>query len=361
MGLSVHSSLLTKTLLFVGFEHSLSPPFTAAENIGSDFTCESILQPVYAFQWLTERAQADNDFELPYAILFNFDSLEEDEFRLVQLVRSNARLCHIPIIALATEEALISPRILVQRGLDDCYTLPVQWDALTARLAFLHQYKSQLAVFAQKKPAAPQLMRISPVKRMMDIAGASFGIVLLSPLLVFTALAIRIESKGPVIYRSKRIGAGYQSFEFLKFRSMYADADARLLEMQHLNQYGATTTFMKFTNDPRVTRVGGIIRKLSIDELPQLLNVLRGDMSLVGNRPLPLYEAEQMTRDAWSTRFLAPAGITGLWQVTKRGHADMSAEERVALDVQYANNNSFWTDMGIILRTFTAFVQKEAV
>ena len=120
--------------------------------------------------------------------------------------------------------------------------------------------------------------------------------------------------------------------------------------------------FVKIENDPRVTRIGRFIRKYSIDELPQLLNVLKGDMSIVGNRPLPLYEAELLTSDAYIDRFMAPSGLTGLWQVEKRGGAGkMSAEERKQLDIKYAQDFSFWLDLKIILRTFTAFVQKENV
>src|SRR5690606_7551932 len=113
-------------------------------------------------------------------------------------------------------------------------------------------------------------------------------------------------------------------------------------------------TFIKISNDPRVTKVGKILRNTSIDELPQLFNVLKGDMSIVGNRPLPLYEAEKITTDAFAMRFLAPAGITGLWQVTKRGKSDMSEEERMQLDNEYAKNYSFWRDIKIILRTVPA-------
>ena len=121
-------------------------------------------------------------------------------------------------------------------------------------------------------------------------------------------------------------------------------------------------TFIKIKDDPRVTKVGKFIRNTSIDELPQLLNVLKGDMSIVGNRPLPLYEAEMLTSDDWSERFMGPAGITGLWQVEKRGKKGaMSEEERKALDNQYARTYSFWGDIKLILRTIPAVFQKENV
>ncbi len=246
-------------------------------------------------------------------------------------------------------------------------------------------------------------------KRLFDICFAGTAILLLSPVLILTALAIRIESKGRIIYKSKRVGANYRVFDFLKFRSMYADADKRLKELNALNQYQAEETshdkdeytinelenegmesdgnllisddfvisevsflkqrnqeqenaFVKLENDPRITRVGKIIRKYSIDELPQLFNILKGDMSVVGNRPLPLYEAELLTSDVYIDRFMGPAGLTGLWQVEKRGGAGkMSAEERKSLDIKYAKDFSFWLDLKIIFRTFTAFIQKENV
>ncbi|MEO6758173.1 MAG: sugar transferase, partial [Saprospiraceae bacterium] len=179
------------------------------------------------------------------------------------------------------------------------------------------------------------------------------------------AIAIKLESKGPVFYKSKRVGAGYHIFDFLKFRSMRTDADSQLGDLQHMNQYGHTSQeapiFMKISGDPRVTTVGRFIRKYSIDELPQLINVLRGDTSLVGNRPLPSYEAQMLTVNEWSARFLAPAGLTGLWQVTKRGQNNMQAEERIALDIAYSKDYSLLKDMGIIFKTFNALVQKEPV
>ena len=120
--------------------------------------------------------------------------------------------------------------------------------------------------------------------------------------------------------------------------------------------------FVKIENDPRITKVGRFIRKYSIDELPQLFNILKGDMSIVGNRPLPLYEAEKLTNDDCIDRFMAPAGLTGLWQVEGRGKGgNMSADERKQLDIKYGQTYNFILDMKIILRTFTAFIQKEDV
>ena len=250
-------------------------------------------------------------------------------------------------------------------------------------------------------------------KRTFDILASGSAILCLSPILILTALAIRTESNGKIVYKSKRVGSNYKIFDFYKFRSMYSDADKRLAEYQQLNQYTKSiaeeefkdsssaaeisqqssssgheqdillfsdnlstsennylktkrtersNAFFKLENDPRITRVGHFIRKYSIDELPQLFNILKGDMSVVGNRPLPLYEAELLTSDEYVQRFMAPAGLTGLWQVEKRGGAGkMSAEERKQLDIKYAKDFSFHKDMMIIIRTFTAFIQKEDV
>jgi lipopolysaccharide/colanic/teichoic acid biosynthesis glycosyltransferase len=123
----------------------------------------------------------------------------------------------------------------------------------------------------------------------------------------------------------------------------------------------ANQAFVKFENDPRITRVGRIIRNLSIDELPQLVNILIGDMSLVGNRPLPLYEAEQLTRNEAVGRFLGPAGLTGLWQVTERGKKGVDADSRCNLDIEYAQTYNFWLDMKILLKTPLAAIQHENV
>lgn len=258
-----------------------------------------------------------------------------------------------------------------------------------------------------QSPQPVKVFHLPLWKRIFDILVSGTAILILSPLFIIVALAIRIESKGKIVYKSKRVGSNYRIFDFLKFRSMYPDADRRMKEFLALNQYQSETaeapeefrlndeeedklseepmliaddfevresqylnelhnkqanSFVKFTNDPRITRVGRFIRKYSIDELPQLFNVLKGDMSIVGNRPLPLYEAELLTKDDSIDRFLAPSGITGLWQVEKRGDSGkMSAADRKDLDVYYADHFSLSMDLKIILRTFTSFIQKENV
>jgi lipopolysaccharide/colanic/teichoic acid biosynthesis glycosyltransferase len=201
-------------------------------------------------------------------------------------------------------------------------------------------------------------------KRAFDILVASIALLILSPLFLLIALAIRIESRGPIFYIAKRAGKGYKIFNFYKFRTMQVGSDKQISELTHLNQYNAESkgpVFFKINNDPRITKVGTFLRNTSLDELPQLVNVFLGDMSLVGNRPLPLYEAQTLTTDEYAARFMAPAGITGLWQVKKRGNKDMSVEERINIDIAYASNCNFATDLWIIANTPSALLQKENV
>jgi lipopolysaccharide/colanic/teichoic acid biosynthesis glycosyltransferase len=273
-------------------------------------------------------------------------------------------------------------------------------DNLKSRIAYL----GKLLQKESRHTVTFREYRTPAVKRIFDILVAGTALILLSPFLLLVILAIRIESKGRVYYISKRVGTGYRIFDFYKFRSMYTGADARLKDLKHLNQYAAPTdqvtescpectrlgrpcspllyidgkevcerqhllnkkisnnsAFIKIKDDPRITRVGKFIRNTSIDELPQLINILKGDMSVVGNRPLPLYEAELLTSDQWALRFLAPAGLTGLWQTKKRGKGEMSEDERKGLDNQYAVNYSILNDFKIILMTVPALLQKENV
>ncbi|HVU95095.1 MAG TPA: sugar transferase [Puia sp.] len=235
------------------------------------------------------------------------------------------------------------------------------------KIRFLRSFKANVAV--RKAPEIEEYRAVNTdlglmFKRAFDIFVAGIALLLLSPLMALIALAVYIESGGPVFYVAKRAGRGYKVFDFYKFRTMVVDADKKLRDLAHQNQYsanGSGPVFFKVSNDPRITRVGSLLRNTSLDELPQLFNVLKGDMSLVGNRPLPLYEAENLTTDDYAARFMAPAGITGLWQIKKRGTKDMSVEERISIDIDYANKCSFSTDLWIMAKTPTALLQKENV
>jgi lipopolysaccharide/colanic/teichoic acid biosynthesis glycosyltransferase len=239
-------------------------------------------------------------------------------------------------------------------------------EKLEVKTKFLKKIKNQ-AVDPKSRPNAGNWRLLAEhfgvaMKRIFDISVASLALVLFSPIFLLISLAIMVESRGSILYVSKRAGKGYRIFNFYKFRTMFVGADKAIDEFFHLNQYNANSEegplFFKVDNDPRITRVGYFLRKTSLDELPQLFNVLLGDMSLVGNRPLPLYEAETLTTDEWATRFMAPAGMTGLWQIKKRGRKDMSAEERINLDIAYANRNNFMFDLWIMANTPHALIQK---
>ncbi|PWT75999.1 MAG: colanic biosynthesis UDP-glucose lipid carrier transferase [Bacteroidetes bacterium] len=239
---------------------------------------------------------------------------------------------------------------------------------LQVKIQFLKKVKAKAVDIRQKVEAQNRLSRLAipfTLKRSFDIIISAIALLVLSPLFLLIAIAINIESKGPVFYIAKRAGRGYRIFDFYKFRTMFVGADKRINEFSHLNQYNAKLTegpaFFKLDNDPRVTKVGAFLRNTSLDELPQLINVLLGDMSLVGNRPLPLYEAATLTTDECAQRFLAPAGMTGLWQIKKRGRKDMSVEERINLDIDYANKNSFVYDLWIMANTPSALLQKSSV
>ena len=350
-----------RELLFVGFEQQdvaqLLPDFPRNSAI---YGFETLNQPFKALLWLESRVHTIQAYQPPFAVFFSLNFLKKDQFELLRQLQLHPDLRFVPFIALTEKGTAIDHAELLKIGIDDCYIMPVRWAMLENRLEFLNTFKPRLL---DKQPVLPTEnfeVKIPKWKRALDIIGTSGIILALSPIFLLTALAIKLESNGPIVYRQKRAGRGYQVFDFLKFRSMYPDADRRLAELKAQNQYG-DGKFFKIANDPRVTRVGRFIRKYSIDELPQLFNILKGDMSLVGNRPLPLYEAEELTNDQWSERFLGPAGLTGLWQVTKRGQKDMSDEERIALDIAYARQFSSLMDAKILVKTLTAFKQAENV
>ncbi len=192
------------------------------------------------------------------------------------------------------------------------------------------------------------------LKRLLDVAGSLLALILLSPLLLTVAALIKLTSPGPIFFRQKRVGADEKVFLCYKFRSMYADAEKRQAELEAKNEAGGV--IFKVKNDPRITPVGGFIRRWSIDELPQLLNVLAGEMSLVGPRPLPIRDFERMG-ELHKKRLAAIPGITGYWQTS--GRSDLSFEDMVRLDLYYIENWSLSLDVKIILKTIGAVLRHE--
>jgi lipopolysaccharide/colanic/teichoic acid biosynthesis glycosyltransferase len=353
--------------LYIGRDNDLlqllSNTFTEGSSVA---TFKEAQQALYKDQFL------DN----PVDVIFIDLHLDNKEFgKICRSIQQRKLAIEIPIIY--NQERLTSKKINITRQLhlieesgvvDDVVDLKRNVQVLADKITFLKQVKrrtTHISVFRQilKKCRIPAQMPISG-KRVFDIVLSLLGILFLAPVFLLIALAIKLESRGPVFYISMRAGKGFKMFKFYKFRSMVSDADKKVQDLIHLNQYSDSSEgpkFFKINNDPRVTRLGRFLRKTSLDELPQLFNVLKGDMSLVGNRPLPLYEAETLTTNEFVERFSAPAGITGLWQVEKRGKEEMSTEERINLDISYAKKYSLLYDLRILAHTPAALFQKSNV
>lgn len=184
------------------------------------------------------------------------------------------------------------------------------------------------------------------VKRAIDILGSALGIICLSPLMIIIALAIKIDSKGPIIFVQERVGKNGKTFKMYKFRSMVANAEELLNKLKDKNEMSGP--MFKIKNDPRVTKVGRFIRKTSIDELPQLFNVFKGEMSLVGPRPNLPREVIHFNKFQ-KQKLLVKPGLTCYWQVMGRNNIDF--EEWMELDIKYINERSTWTDIKLILKT----------
>lgn len=355
-------------------------------------------------------------------IVFFERSVRNEDITAITYLRKKSRNVYIILITdnMSNEER----DTYMKCGINDTIVNNASVTEFNKKIQFISDRENIL--FDDEAPKYRILKFQIPIwKRLFDIFFSGLAIIILSPVFIITAIAIRLESPGPIMFKSKRVGTNYTIFDFLKFRSMYVDAEERLkdLSKEH-NQYAGqevqaeednktvtaplgaeaeqdmldmgmesmmmigdeevmlvgddfvmaesdfskqkeeeiNNAFVKIENDPRITKVGKFIRKYSIDELPQLFNILKGDMSIVGNRPLPLYEAEKLTADSSIDRFMAPAGLTGLWQVEERGKGgNMSAEERKQLDITYGQTYNFMLDMKIIFRTLTSFVQKENV
>ncbi|MDI6810031.1 MAG: sugar transferase [Candidatus Eisenbacteria bacterium] len=190
-------------------------------------------------------------------------------------------------------------------------------------------------------------------KRMLDVAASAVALILCIPVYLAIAIAVKLDSRGPVFYTSTRLGFKGKPFLFYKIRSMYEGAHESRKKLLHLNEVDGPV--FKLSNDPRVTRVGAFLRKTSLDELPQLFNVLRGDMSLVGPRP-PIPEEVEMY-EPWERRRLdVKPGLTCLWQIS--GRSTLGFKEWMRLDIEYIRNQSFWTDIRLLIRTIPAVLSR---
>ena len=363
--IEIQKPLKLKRVQLVGFSSSFDDVMKDFEEDLRDYTFSNVLEPSQRKKWLKKYSNIYDKTELPYAIICDYEYLVETNFNLLNDIQLNPLLKDIPFICFNTGDSKFNKKDGIRRGIDDYYTMPIDTVGMRKRIMFLNQYKATLKSEIVQNNELTEF-KMPRFKRSFDILFSLAVLICAGPFLLIVALLIKLESKGPVIYRSKRAGYGFQIFDFLKFRSMAQGADKQIKDLAHLNKYDAAgeegekgPSFVKLKNDPRITKVGKFIRKFSIDELPQFINVLKGDMSIVGNRPLPLYEAEQLTNDEWSTRFLAPAGITGWWQVNKQSAKNLPESERMKLDLEYAEKISFWFDMKIILKTIPAMVQKD--
>jgi exopolysaccharide biosynthesis polyprenyl glycosylphosphotransferase len=244
-------------------------------------------------------------------------------------------------------DAVRSVALEARRHRLDVKVVPDLYDGLAwgAPLEFLGGFP----VMSLHRQPIPELGMA--VKRLLDAVGAAGGLLLSSPLLMLIALAIKLDSTGPVVYKASRVGKRGRRFTCYKFRTMVSNADALKDSLRHLNERSGPT--FKISADPRLTRLGRWLRKFSLDELPQLWNVLVGDMSLVGPRPHPTDDFDQYSLEHLRRLDVTP-GITGLWQVTAR--RDPSFERNMALDLQYIENWSLWLDFQILLKTVPAVV-----
>lgn len=243
-------------------------------------------------------------------------------------------------------EGRVRHRDIAGRRLDEALPTPAESSVLATPSK---QYPFTSASVSRQLWQAGLALRSSG-KRALDIIVSVGALIALSPLLLITTVAIRLESPGPIFFRQVRVGARGKTFSMLKFRSMFIDAEDRLTELRQQNE-SADGVLFKMKNDPRITRVGRLIRRFSIDELPQIINVLRGDMAIVGPRPaLPTEVAQYASPDR--KRLQAKPGLTCLWQIG--GRSDLSFEQQVQLDIDYMHKQGLMTDLRIIAKTVPA-------
>lgn len=386
----------TPVIALIGCEAEVLSVFLSA-----DFGNKKVISFADADDMFIAKAQQGLNIA---AIVSQSEIRDQNGLPLLDIFRNKMSLV-VPFFLVSRNIDTADIPTVLQAGVSEVFILPLKQENIELRLNLIVDHWDALK--AASSANVMNKFKTPAFKRVFDIVFASLAILFFLPLFIVVAILLKIESRGPIFYYAIRVGAGYRTFKFYKFRSMYVNADRRLKDLKHLNQYGSSeasslstseaflcddcklagtqcqfplysdtiswcekqysdsqktqSAFFKAKNDPRITPLGKFIRNTSIDELPQLWNVIIGDMSIVGNRPLPLYEAEKLTTDKYAIRFMAPAGITGLWQVEKRGKEEMSVEERLMLDNQYAQHSSFLGDIKLLFRTIPALLQRETV
>ncbi|MEM6631319.1 MAG: sugar transferase [Bacteroidota bacterium] len=351
-----------------------------------------------AFQWLqkrnqSQRLQAISKPLLPQAIICSYRYKDGDAISFIQQLQIKRTYRNIPFIVVSESDIAHSKEELLRYGVDDWYHLSDSEEDLLNRLSFLITYKHR---YIQLKTVQAQFdYHLPKYKRIFDIIIASIALVICVPLIGLIALLIKLESHGPVLQVTKKVGRAYRIFNFYKLRTTPAGSDAiyhnnsvseellpdRLGSIRQClscalyerpciaptyegkaiqcgkNQAvkkGVISVFKK----EKPTRLGRWLRRTSLDEIPQFIHVLRGEMSIVGNRPLSLEEAEELTQDEWAERFAAPAGITGLWQVKSRFNGELNGLSRKEIDRTYAQKASLWMDVKILLLTIPALFKR---
>lgn len=331
--------------------------------------------------------------DVPDLVIVDLNLGEEHGLTLIKYLKKNPKYSDIAILVLSGDEKSETRIECLSAGADDYVGKPFHPEELKLRIDKLLNSKEDAKALEEIENLEDFTFpepKMSFRKRAFDVVLSLTAILILLPVFITVGVLIKLDSKGPFLYLSKRVGAGYKIFNLYKFRTMKVNADKEISKMDDFNMYKkdelevsendkqeliydggwmseqalqtkkeSKAAFMKFQNDPRITRLGTFLRNSSLDELPQLFNILKGDMSIVGNRPLPPYEAEKLTKDESAARFLAPAGLTGLWQVTKRGQVALSEKERMDLDNTYAQEHNWLYDIKLILKTFPAVFQSE--
>lgn len=386
---------INKNILYIGKDAKVLKDI--ASWLDKEYDIYHLNTPIEAFSWMRGQKRK------PLLILIEDIFKHVDVLEYCKLLHQRFGANIFKIILLTASSGELDSLKALKHGVVDAIDKTV-FQHQEKRLRSILKNALKKEVYNQEPTNDLEIPKLPLWKRSFDLLVGGTAVLLLSPLLIVVAILIKLDSKGPIFYISKRVGRGYKVFDFYKFRTMKVGADKELhnLKKEH-NQYQDQSksiefeerfcancihsnctqlvvddytvcehqflemskvkqaAFVKLKKDPRITRLGRFLRNTSIDELPQLLNILKGDMSIVGNRPLPLYEAEQLTTDQGVKRFVAPAGLTGLWQVRKRGKAEMSEEERKNLDNEYAEQYSFWMDLKLIIQTVGVFIQKENV